>query len=196
MWLRAPKSPQTSWGLNGENEDSCFLDCLGGPCETLTDCLAHRWYEDFGGRGVSSLVRPCDLLFLTCPVTIAAMRIFFLVLLVVEVSTTMMGGVWAMVAPMDFVPNMTGLVPGAAAPELSRLLGAMWIVVALILACVPFLRDVRAMRCVLVPLLAGDVLHVAALIASDALSPSQVILPVVFFAYRGAAVWQPRWLQA
>jgi hypothetical protein len=44
-----------------------------------------------------------------------------LVLLVVEVSTTMMGGVWAMVAPMDFVPNMTGLVPGAAAPELSRL---------------------------------------------------------------------------
>lgn len=58
------------------------------------------------------------------------MRIFFLVLLVVEVSTTMMGGVWAMVAPMDFVPNMTGLVPGAAAPELSRLLGAMWIVVA------------------------------------------------------------------
>jgi hypothetical protein len=57
------------------------------------------------------------------------MRIFFLVLLVVEVSATMLGGVWA-------------------------------------------------------------------LIASDALSPSQVVLPVVFFAYRGAAVWRPRWLQA
>jgi len=38
------------WGLNGENEDSCFLDCLGGPCEELTDCFAHRWYEDFGGH--------------------------------------------------------------------------------------------------------------------------------------------------
>ena len=145
-------------------------------------------------RRVSELMRPCGRLFLLCFVTIGAMRIFFLVLLVVEVSTTMMGGVWAMVAPMDFVPNMTGLVAGAAAPELSRLLGAMWIVVALILACVPFLRDARAMRCVLVPLLAGDVLHIAALIASGALSPSQVVLPVVFFAYRGAAVWRPRWL--
>lgn len=38
------------WGLNGENEDSCFVDCLGGPCETLVDCFAHRWYEDFGGH--------------------------------------------------------------------------------------------------------------------------------------------------
>jgi len=38
------------------------------------------------------------------------------------------------------------------------------------------------------------VLHIAALIASDALSPSQVVLPVVFFVYRGAAVWRPRWL--
>lgn len=33
------------WGLNGENEDSCFLDCLGGPCEELIDCMAHRWYD-------------------------------------------------------------------------------------------------------------------------------------------------------
>ena len=63
---------------------------------------------------VSGLMRPCGRLFLPCFVTIGAMRIFFLVLLVVEVSTTMMGGVWAMVAPMDFVPNMTGLVPGAS----------------------------------------------------------------------------------
>ena len=38
------------WGLNGENEDSCFVDCLGGPCEALIDCFAHRWYEDFGGH--------------------------------------------------------------------------------------------------------------------------------------------------
>jgi hypothetical protein len=38
------------WGDNGENEDSCFLDCLGGPCKELTDCFAHRWYEDFGGH--------------------------------------------------------------------------------------------------------------------------------------------------
>jgi hypothetical protein len=33
------------WGLNGENEDSCFLDCLGGPCQEPIDCLAHRWYD-------------------------------------------------------------------------------------------------------------------------------------------------------
>jgi len=33
-------------------------------------------------------------LFLPCFVTIGAMRIFFLVLLVVEVSATMMGGAW------------------------------------------------------------------------------------------------------
>jgi hypothetical protein len=38
------------WGLNGENEDSCFQDCLGGPCASLIDCFAHRWYEDFGGH--------------------------------------------------------------------------------------------------------------------------------------------------
>ena len=36
--------------FNGENEDSCFRDCLGGPCEELTDCFGHRWYEDFGGH--------------------------------------------------------------------------------------------------------------------------------------------------
>jgi len=33
------------WGLNGENEESCFQDCLGGPCETLIDCLGQRWYD-------------------------------------------------------------------------------------------------------------------------------------------------------
>lgn len=33
------------WGLNGENEDSCFEDCLGGPCQELTDCLGQRWYD-------------------------------------------------------------------------------------------------------------------------------------------------------
>jgi hypothetical protein len=38
------------WGLNGENEDSCFRDCLGGPCEGPIDCLAHRWYEPCGGH--------------------------------------------------------------------------------------------------------------------------------------------------
>lgn len=33
------------WGLNGENEDSCFVDCLGGPCEELIDCMGQRWYD-------------------------------------------------------------------------------------------------------------------------------------------------------
>ena len=37
------------WGLNGENEDSCFVDCLGGPCEELIDCLGQRWYKTGGG---------------------------------------------------------------------------------------------------------------------------------------------------
>ena len=33
------------WGLNGENEDSCFEDCLGGPCEEPIDCMGQRWYD-------------------------------------------------------------------------------------------------------------------------------------------------------
>jgi hypothetical protein len=33
------------WGLNGENEESCFEDCLGGPCQELIDCLGQRWYD-------------------------------------------------------------------------------------------------------------------------------------------------------
>lgn len=37
-------------GLNGENEDSCFRDCLGGPCDALIDCLGYRWYEDCPGH--------------------------------------------------------------------------------------------------------------------------------------------------
>jgi len=37
------------WGLNGENEDSCFEDCLGGPCEELIDCLGQRWYKTGSG---------------------------------------------------------------------------------------------------------------------------------------------------
>jgi hypothetical protein len=32
-------------GLNGENEESCFRDCLGGPCEALIDCMGQRWYD-------------------------------------------------------------------------------------------------------------------------------------------------------
>ena len=51
---------------------------------------------------------PCVRLFLTCLVSIGAMRIFFLVLRVVGVSAAMLGGVWAMVTPMDFVPNDRG----------------------------------------------------------------------------------------
>lgn len=33
------------WGLNGENEDSCFIDCLGRPCQELIDCVGQRWYD-------------------------------------------------------------------------------------------------------------------------------------------------------
>ena len=33
------------WGLNGENEESCFTDCLGGPCDETIDCLGQRWYD-------------------------------------------------------------------------------------------------------------------------------------------------------
>ena len=29
----------------GETADSCFSDCLGGPCEAVTDCLGVRWYD-------------------------------------------------------------------------------------------------------------------------------------------------------
>jgi hypothetical protein len=122
------------------------------------------------------------------------MRIFFRVLLVLEVSATMIGGVLAMVTPTEFLPNITSAAPGAAAPELSRLLGVAWIVIALILASVPFLRNVRAMRSILIAIMAGDVLHVAALMASDDDNPGHFVLSAVFFAYRGAAVWRPEWL--
>ncbi|MGB5286339.1 MAG: hypothetical protein WBN29_17660, partial [Polyangiales bacterium] len=30
----------------GETADSCFRDCLGGPCALATDCLGARWYEN------------------------------------------------------------------------------------------------------------------------------------------------------
>jgi len=122
------------------------------------------------------------------------MRILFRVLLAVEVSATMIGGALAMITPIAFLPNMTSAALGAAAPELSRLLGAAWIVIGLILASVPFLRDVRAMRSILVAIMVGDVLHLAALIASDAVTPAHLALPVVFFTYRAAAVWRPQWL--
>ena len=29
----------------GETADSCFKDCLGGPCDTTLDCLGYRWYD-------------------------------------------------------------------------------------------------------------------------------------------------------
>ncbi len=31
---------------SGETADSCFADCLGGPCTEVTDCLGYFWYED------------------------------------------------------------------------------------------------------------------------------------------------------
>jgi hypothetical protein len=57
-------------------------DCLG---ETLEQVSLPSDQEACVARG---------RLFLPCPVTIGAMRIFFVILLVVEVSTTMMGGAW------------------------------------------------------------------------------------------------------
>lgn len=44
---------------NGETADSCFDDCLGGPCQEVTDCLGYDWYEDDcigdGGHWVCNL---------------------------------------------------------------------------------------------------------------------------------------------
>lgn len=122
------------------------------------------------------------------------MRIFLRVLLTLEVLATMIGGVLAMLTPTEFLPNITSAVPGAAAPELTRLLGVVWIVVALILASVPFLRDVRAMRSILIAIMIGDVLHVAVLMASSDVNPGHFVLSGAFFAYRGVAVWRPGWL--
>lgn len=99
-----------------------------------------------------------------------------------------------MAMPLEFLPNLSSAVPGAAAPEVTRLLGVAWIVIALILASVPFLREVRAIRSILAAIMVGDVLHVAALLASDDVNPGHYILSAIFFTYRGAAVWQPRWL--
>jgi hypothetical protein len=130
----------------------------------------------------------------TAFVSIGAVRIFFRVLLALEVLATLTGGVLAMAAPIEFVPNISSAVPGAAAPELTRLLGVTWIVIALILASVPFLRDVRAMRSILVAIIVGDVLHVGASMAADDVHPATFVLSGVFFAYRCAAVWRPRWL--
>ena len=127
-------------------------------------------------------------------VSIGAVRSFLRVLLALEVLATLYGGVSAMATPVEFLPNISSAVPGAAAPELTRLLGVAWIVIALILASVPFLREVRAMRSILVAIMVGDVLHVTALMASDDVHPGHFVLSAVFFAYRGAAVWRPRWL--
>ena len=33
----------TCEGLNGENQDSCFQDCQGGPCDVTTDCVGYDW---------------------------------------------------------------------------------------------------------------------------------------------------------
>ena len=111
-----------------------------------------------------------------------------------EVSATLVGGVLAMATPTEFVSNISSAALGAAAPELTRLIGVAWIVIALILASVPFLREVRAMRSILVAIMVGDALHVAALMASNDVHPGHFVLSAVFFAYRGAAVWRPRWL--
>lgn len=92
------------------------------------------------------------------------MRVFFRVLLSIEVLATLGGGLAAMAAPVEFLPNITSALPGAAAPELTRLLGGMWIVIALVLAGVPFIREVRTMRAILIAILVGDLLHVAALL--------------------------------
>jgi len=122
------------------------------------------------------------------------MRVFLRILLALEVSSTMIAGALAMITPINFLPTITSSVPGDAAPELTRLLGAVWVVVALILASVPFLRDVRAMRSILIPIMIGDVLHMAALIPSGAADATHIVPSVVFFTYRGAAVWRPSWL--
>jgi len=126
--------------------------------------------------------------------SLGAVRTLFRVLLAAEVLATLFGGVSAMAMPLEFLPNLTSAAPGAAAPELARLLGGAWIVIALILASVPFLRDVRAMRSILIAIMVGDLLHVAALMPSEDVHPGHFVLSSVFFAYRGAAVWRPGWL--
>ena len=126
--------------------------------------------------------------------SLGAVRTLFRALLAVEVLATLFGGMSAMAMPLAFLPNLTRAPPGAAAPELMRLLGGAWIVIALILASVPFLRDVRAMRSILIAIMVGDVLHAAALIPAEGVHPGHFVLPSVFFAYRGAAVWRPAWL--
>jgi hypothetical protein len=122
------------------------------------------------------------------------MRIFFRILLALEVTSTVIAGTLAMIRPIDFLPTITSAAAGAAAPDLARMLGAAWIVVGLILAGVPFLEDVRTMRSVLIAIMIGDVLHIAALIPSGGVDATHIVPSVLFFSYRGAAVWRPQWL--
>ncbi len=46
----------------GETSDSCFIDCLGGPCDTTVDCLGYRWYEKncTGGGGHWACSHPAN----------------------------------------------------------------------------------------------------------------------------------------
>lgn len=122
------------------------------------------------------------------------MRYLLRVLLAVEVLATLYGGVGAIAAPVEFLPNISSAAPGAAAPELTRLLGVAWIVIALILAGVPFLREVRAMRSILIAIMVGDILHTGVLMAAEDVHPGHYVLSGVFFAYRAVAVWRPKWL--
>jgi hypothetical protein len=48
-------------------------------------------------------------------VSIREVRVFFRVLLALEVSATLIGGVSAMVRPSEFLPNIASGAPGAAA---------------------------------------------------------------------------------
>ena len=119
------------------------------------------------------------------------LRLIRVSILYLEGVTTMVAGLLTLLAPERMMSVLTTLEANAAAEDVARMLGVAWIVIGLVVCLLPRVRAAETLRVLLLPLLIGDVLHLAALWPWSPGSATHVIPSLIYLLNRGSIALRP-----
>ena len=115
-----------------------------------------------------------------------------LFLLYFEGVTTVISGLVAFSSPVMMMSVLTAQEAGPAAEDVARMLGVGWVVIGLVVCMLPKLRDPRHLRLMILPVLVGDLLHMAATWPWDSVAALMHVVPTVIYTLnRGSIALRP-----
>jgi hypothetical protein len=113
------------------------------------------------------------------------------VVLYVEALSTGGLGLVAVLAPALVLSKITDLPADPSALAVARQLGAAWVVIGVVECLLPFVRDARTLRMIVMPIFLGDILHAIAVWPWGAFALTHVIPTAIYAVNRASIVAWP-----